>query len=170
MKNNSVIRTALLFGAGAGLLSVVWWLFLYWTGQNPYGPKRLMTLFWPPLAVLLSQWYVRRYFPENGPGLGKAVLTGVLTTVIAAVVSAAGVYGLARLAGPGLIAENRAQMEKMLAAEKPYYLKLKNGALLYEANRQGIADSPRDLAMDDWQKKLVVGLILSIPGGVFFRK
>ncbi|KAA9327003.1 DUF4199 family protein [Hymenobacter busanensis] len=170
MKKNPVVQTALRFGFGVAVLCLVWSLILYWTGQNPFGPKRLISAFWPPIAVLLSQWYVRRYFQPDGPGLKKALLTGALTAAVAAVLSAGALYGLGRWSGPRLIEENRVQMEKMLAAEKASYLKLQNGAQLYETHRLGIAATPQALAADDFQKKLLLGLLLAIPGGIFFRK
>jgi hypothetical protein len=34
-----VVRTALLYGAGAGVVCIAWIIGLYLSGNNPYGPS-----------------------------------------------------------------------------------------------------------------------------------
>lgn len=164
------MRTALLYGAGAGALCILWVLGLYWTGNNPYGPKRLMAIFVPPLTVLLGQWQLRRYFQPEGPGLLRTVGAGLLITLVTAVVSAGGVYGFARVAGPAPIARHLAEMRQLLAQTKVQFIKQKDGLRRYEETRRNLAYSPEDLATDDYKNKLLFGFLMSIPGGIFLRK
>lgn len=165
-----VLRTALLFGVGAGLLCVLWIIGLYLSGSNPYGPKRLMAIFVPPIAVILGQWQLRRSFKPEGPGILKSVGTGLLIALFTAVVSAGGVYAFARVTGPEPIARHLTEMRQLLEQSRPMFLKEKNGRKQYEQTYRGLAFSAQGLAADDYMRKLIVGILLSIPGGIFLRK
>ncbi|MBT9395549.1 DUF4199 domain-containing protein [Hymenobacter sp. NST-14] len=165
-----VVRTALVCGAVTGALCVAWVLFLYLTDNNPYGPKRTLSDFFPPIAAIVSQLLLRRYYVPEGPGLGKSVGTGMLTALIAAVVAALGLYTFSRLTGPGLIEQHLAEARQLLEASKAMYLKQANGMQQYEATLRNLATNAAGFAQDEFAKKLLLGVVMSIPGGVFLRK
>ncbi|UOQ65088.1 DUF4199 domain-containing protein [Hymenobacter volaticus] len=165
-----VLRTALVYGVGAGVICALWIVGLYWAGNNPYGPKRLMAIFVPPIAVLLGQWKLRQYYKPDGPGLLRSVGTGLLITFFASVVSGASVYTFARSTGPEPIARHLAEMRHLLEQAKPMFLKEKSGRKQYEQAYRNLAFSAQDLATDDYVRKFLVGLLISIPGGIFLRK
>jgi len=159
----------LLFGTGLGLLALGWVFILLLTGSNPYGPRRLMTVPLVPVVVLCSQWFVRRYYPR-GPGLRKSILTGVLTALFAAAVSAATLYGVAQNASTALLEQNTAEARQILQNARSYYLAQAGGEAKYKLDQQNIARTPQDLAQDEFSKKLILGLLFAIPGGIFLRK
>nr|WP_262904775.1 DUF4199 domain-containing protein [Hymenobacter lucidus] len=165
------MRTALRFGVGAGLLCTFWLLGLLLTGNDPFGPKRLMSLFIPPVAVIASQWMLRRYLQPEGPGMKRAISVGLLTGLLAASTSAMGVYGVAQLAGPEKVEASKASMIRIAQGSKADYLRQPGGKEAYERTIQGLrALNPQGLATDDFMKKLLFVLLLSFPGGVFLRK
>lgn len=129
-----------------------------------------MAIFVPPIAVLLGQWQLRQYFKPEGPGLLRSVGTGLLITLFASVVSASSVYAFARSTGPEPIARHLTEMRQLLQQAKPMFLKEKNGRQHYEQAYRNLAYSAQDLATDDYVRKFLVGLLLSIPGGIFLRK
>ena len=169
MPAQPVLRTALAFSLGAGLLAVAWVMGLYFTGNNPYGPKRLLAIFFALAAVVFSQWWLRRYYAA-GPGLGRALGVGALTALLTAALSAAGVYGLARAVGPAANQRYATEIERLLAAVQPEYLKQPNGQERYEQDRRNLARTPPGFAADDFRNKLLFGLMICVPGGIFFRK
>ena len=152
------------------MLGVAWVAGLYLTGNNPYGGKRLVTMLFVVLAVLVSQWWVRRYFLSDGPGLGRTFGVGVLTAVLAAVVSSTGLYGIAQVAGPQVMQRHLMEMHQLLESNKEAYLKQRNGQEQYERTLQNLARTPQDLAADELKNKLLFGLLISLPGAVFFRR
>lgn len=164
-----MVRTAALCGVVAGGLCIGWVLFLYATDNNPYGPKRTLSNFFIPIVAVVSQVLLRRYYAD-GPGLWKSIGVGLLTTLIAAAVAAAGMYTFAQLAGPGLIEQHLTEARHLLESTKALYLKLPNGQQQYEAALLGLAQTPQAFAQDEFAKKLLLGILLSIPGGVFLRK
>ncbi|WP_170170271.1 DUF4199 domain-containing protein [Hymenobacter perfusus] len=167
---NPVLRTAVLCGAVTGALCVAWVLFLYLTDNNPYGPKRTLADFFTPIAAVVSQVLLRRYYVPEGPGLGKAIGVGMLTSLLAALVASAGMYTFSRLTGPGMIEQHLAEAHKMLEATKAMYLKEANGAQQYAATLHNLARTPEGFAQDELFKKSFIGVLLSIPVGVFLRK
>ncbi|MCR5889106.1 DUF4199 domain-containing protein [Hymenobacter sp. J193] len=164
-----MVRTAALCGVLTGALCFLWVLFLYKTGNNPYGPKRTLSDFFPPIAAILSQVWLRRQYAQ-GPGLARAVGVGLLTTLLAAAVAATALYLFAQAAGPGLIEQHLAEAHKMLAAAKPLYAKEANGLKQYEATLRNLAHTPEGFGQDEFLKKLLLGTIVGIPGGIFLRK
>lgn len=167
--SSPVLRTAVLCGTVTGVLCLVWILFLYLTGNNPYGLKRTLSDFFPPIAAVISQILLRRYY-ANGPGLGRSVGVGLSTTLISASLAAVGLYIFARVADPVLIQQHLVEAKQMLAAAKGMYLKQANGQQLYETTLRNLAQTPQAFAQDEFVKKMLWGVVLSIPGGVFLRK
>ena len=165
-----VLRTAMLCGAITGALCFAWVLFLYVSDNNPYGPKRTLADFFPPLAAIASQVLLRRYYQPEGPGLGKSIGVGVLTALVSALVAASAFYLFSRLTGPGLIEQHLAEVHKLLESTKALYLKEANGLEQYEATLRNLARTPAQFAQDEFSKKLFFGVLISIPGGVFLRK
>lgn len=165
-----VLRTALRFGLIAGLLSTAWVAGLYLVGLNPFGGKRLATVLFAVAAVVVSQWWVRRYFQPEGPGLGRAFGVGLLTTICAAIISATGVYGIATVAGSQAIERHLTEMHQLLASNKDAYLQQKNGQAEYDRTLRDLARTPQGFATDDLKNKLLFGLLISLPSGVFFRR
>ncbi|GAA3933565.1 DUF4199 domain-containing protein [Hymenobacter algoricola] len=166
-----VLQTALRFGVGAGVLSGLWIVGLYLTHNDPFGPKKIMAMVLVPLAVLVGQWSLRRYYQPEGPGLKRALGTGLLITLLTAGISAVSVYALAQAAGPAQLARSKAEMLKIAAGTKALYLRQKGGQAQYDQTIRGLQQlDARSLTNDDLIKKLLVGLLLSVPGGIFFRK
>ena len=167
--SNPVLRTALLCGAAAGALCIGWVLFLYLTGNNPYGPKRTLSDFFPPIAALVSQILLRRYYTD-GPGLGKAVGVGLLTTVLGALLAATGLYLFARTADARLIEQHLAEARQLLENATSLYLAQSTGRRQFEATLRNLAHTPQAFAQDEFLKKMLLGILISIPGGIFLRK
>ncbi|GGG47120.1 hypothetical protein GCM10011378_24160 [Hymenobacter glacieicola] len=159
----------MLYGLLTGALCIAWFLFLHLTGNNAYGPKRTLSDFFPPVAAIISQILLRRYYAD-GPGLGKSIGVGLLTTLVGASVAAVGLYTFSRLTGPALIEQHLVEARQLLTNAQDFYLKQPNGRQQYEAALRDLAHTPAAFAQDELFKKMIFGVLLSIPGGVFLRK
>ncbi|UOQ52625.1 DUF4199 domain-containing protein [Hymenobacter cellulosivorans] len=164
-----VLRTAAICGVITALLCFLWVLFLYYTHNNPYGPKRTFSDFFPPIAAIVSQIWLRRYY-DQGPGLLKAIGVGVLTTLIAAALAGVSLYMFAKNADPILIEEYLTEARQVIIAAKPLYLKQPNGLQQHAAMLKDLARTPAAFGVDEFFKKLVLGILVAIPVGVFLRK
>lgn len=166
-----VWRWALRFGVGVGVLCALWLVLLQLTGNNPFGPKRLLAQFTVPIAVVASQWALRRGLRPEKPGVGRALAVGGLTAVLAALIAASSLYSLGRSAGPEALQRNRAEMQEIARAEHEYLVTQGGGEAAYQQRLQQLGQlTMTDLAQNDFSKILLLGLMFALPAGVFFRE
>lgn len=165
------MRWALRFGVGAGVLCALWLVVLQLTGNNPFGPKRLLAQFMVPLAVVTSQWALRRSLRPEKPGVGRALAVGGLTAVVAALIAASSLYSLGQSMGPTALQRSRAEMQEIARAERDYLIKQGGSEAAYQQRLRQLGQlTMADLAQNDFSKILLLGLMFALPAGVFFRE
>lgn len=166
-----VTRLGVRFGAGVGLICALWMVGLQLTGNNGFGPKQLLAQLLVPLAAVASEWLLRRQLKPEKPGLGRSLGVGALTVLVAAVISAASVLGLAYGAGEAALARNRAEVLEIVRTQQRENPKV---ALSEQQRRQQLENVQRisvgDLAVSNFTQILVLGLVLAVPGGIFLRE
>jgi Protein of unknown function (DUF4199) len=166
-----VPRLALRFGGAAGLACVLWMVGLQLTGNNGFGPKQILAQLLVPLAALASEWFLRRQLKPEKPGLGRSLGVGMLTVLIAAVISAVGVVGLAYGAGESALARNRAEVVEIVRAQLRENPKVKHSEREVAQQMQNVANlTVKDMAVSNFTVVLLFGLALGLPGGIFFRE
>lgn len=167
----AVTRMGVRFGMGVGLVCAGWMLFLHLTGNNAFGPKQILAQLLVPLAAVASQWILRRNLKPEKPGLRRALGVGVLTVLVAAVISAGSLLGLAGIAGEKALALNRAEMLEIVRAQQRENSKVKRSE---EETQQQIRNveniTSRDMAGGNFTQILLLGLALAIPAGIFLRE
>lgn len=167
----AVQRLALRFGLGAGAACAVWMMGLQLTGSNGFGPKQILAQLLVPLAVVASQWLLRRVAQPHKPGLGASLGVGVLTALLAAVVSAGGTVGLAYGAGAPAVAKHRAEVLEIVRAQQRENPKaVASPAVRRQQQAQVQGMTVGDMAMSNFLQVLVLGLVLAVPAGIFLRE
>ena len=168
---NWVLRLALRFGVGSGLAYGAWLVGLHLSGQNAFGPKRQLVHFLIPVAVVASQWALRRAWRPAPPGLGRALAVGGLTALVAAAMAAANLYGLGRGVGETGLARSRAELLTVARENRQFLTERLGGPAAYARHLQQVERlTLGDLARDDFSKILLLGLVLAVPAGVFLRE
>lgn len=169
--SNLIVRLALRFGAGAGLVCAAWLLFLQWSGNNPFSPKQLMGLLVVPFVAAGSQWFLRYKLVPVRPGVGRTLAVGGLTVLIAALLAAASTWGLAHAVGEPTLAQNRRELLEITRVQQNLRPKQKRNAQFEKQElAQVAAISIGDLAMQTFKLTLTLGLFLAVPSGIFLRK
>lgn len=164
-------QLALRFGAGAGLLCAVWLLFLQWSGNNPFSPKQIMGLLTVPFIAAGSQWFLRRRMAPVRPGVGRTLAVGGLTVLLAALLAALSVWGLAQVVGEPVLAQNRRELIEITRVQQNLRPKEKRNTVFEKQELQQIAAvSGSDLAMQTFKLTLILGMMLALPSGIFLRK
>ncbi|WP_165903825.1 DUF4199 family protein [Hymenobacter gummosus] len=166
------MRTALRVGLLAGAVCIAWTVLLYATGQSPFGPKRLMTIFVAPVAAVVAQWQVRKHHREQA-SLGRQLLVGLLAVGLTAALSAVGVYSVARTGGEPLMRQNLAEATQIVRASRKQFSEKELSQAAYEANLRSLpvaAGTAQGVANEDFQKKLIAGLLIILPGAIFLRR
>ena len=168
---DAVWRLGLRFGVGAGVLCALWLVFLQLTGNNPLGPKQLMGQLLVPLLAAGSQWLLRRTLAPVRPGVGRALAVGGLTVVLAALLAAGSVWGLAHGVGDSALARNRAEMEEIIRVQQAVRSPEKrNAAFEAQELRQVDALTIGNLASGTFTRVLLLGMLVAVPAGLFLRK
>lgn len=167
----AVKQFALRFGLGAGAVCVVWMVGLQLTGSNGFGPKQILAQLLVPLAAVASQWLLRKAAKPNKPGLGASLGVGVLTALLAALLSAVGVVGLAYGVGEPAVARHRAEVLEIVRAQQRENPKAVASPLV---QRQQVEQVQRmtigNMATSNFLQVLVLGLVLAVPAGIFLRE
>lgn len=166
-----VARLALRFGGGAGLACGLWMLGLQLTGNNGFGPKQVLAQLLVPLAALASEWFLRRALKPEKPGLGRSLGVGLLTVLVAAGVSAGSVLALAYGAGEPALARNRAEVKEIVLAqqrENPKVMRSEQEIRQQLSNVEKL--TMKDLVTSNFSIVVLFGLVLALPGGIFFRE
>jgi len=166
-----IVQLALRFGVGAGLVCAAWLLFLQWSGNNPFSPKQLMGLLVVPFVAAGSQWFLRYKMLPVRPGVGRALMVGGLTVLIAALLGAASTWGLAHAVGEPTLVQNRRELLEITRVQQNLRPKEKRNAQFEKQELDQVAAiSIGDLAMQTFKLTLTLGLFLAVPSGIFLRK
>lgn len=166
-----VLRLAMRFGVGAGLACALWMAGLQMTGSNGFGPKQLLAQLLVPLAAVASEWMLRRKLRLHRPGLGRSLGVGTLTVLIAALISASSLVGLAHGAGEPALARHRAEVLEIVRTQQRENPKAKLSAQAQEQQVRNVANlSVGDMAISNFTQVLLLGLVLAIPAGIFLRE
>lgn len=165
-------RMALRFGVAGGILCAGWMLGLLATGNNPFGPKLLLAQLVVPLLAVGAEWRLRERLAPARPGIGRQLTLGGLVALLAALISASSVLGLASGAGEEkLVALNRAEAREITLADMQARPKADRNLALEQQQLQNIAQlSIKDFAISNFTVTLLLGLSLAVPGGIFFRE
>ena len=166
-----VFRLALRCGAGAGLACAIWMVGLQLTGNNGFGPKLLLAQLLVPLVAVFSEWRLRRQLRPARSGLGRSLGVGGLTVLLAAIISAGSLAGLAQGVGEPALARNRTEVLEIMRAQQQGDLQVKPSAQVQQAQAQRVANlTVADFAVSNFTQILLLGLALAVPAGIFLRE
>ncbi len=164
-------RLALRFGVGVGIWCSLWLLVLQLTGNNPFGPKQLLGQLLVPLAVVGSQWAMRRAVAPRLPGAGRSLAVGGLTGLLAATMAAGSVWGLAHGVDNAALMRNRAEMVEITRVQHELTPKQRRNAQQEAQELQRASSlSISDLVVATFTRVLLLGMVVGLPSGIFFRK
>ena len=163
------MRLALRFGVGVGVVGALWLLFLQLSGNNPLGPKQFLGELLVPLAAVASQWFLRRALLPAGPGVGRALGVGGLTVLLAAAMLAGSEYSLAR-DKTTLQTGIREAIDIQKAAFAGLPKAKRNAGQEVAILQQTMQKTPGDFAASTFTYVLLMGMLVTLPSGVFLRK
>ena len=164
-------QLVLRFGLAAGGACVLWMVGLQLTGSNGFGPKQILAQLLVPLAVVASQWLLRKAAKPNKPGLGASLGVGVLTALLAATISAVGTVGLAYGAGAPAVARHRAEVLEIVQAQQHENPKAVAAPAVQKQQVEQVQHmTVGNMATSNFLQVLVLGLVLALPAGIFLRE
>ena len=130
-----------------------------------------MGLLLVPFAALGSLGCLRYKLAPERPGVGRALAVGGLTVAIAAALAGASAGGLASGLGEPALARQRSELLEITRVQQAIRPKEKRNAQFEkEELRRAAAVSVADLSRGTFTWVVMLGMLLAIPGGLFFRK
>lgn len=166
-----VLRLGLRFGVGLGVSCALWMLGLQLTGNNAFGPKLILAQLLVPLGAVGSEWLLRRQLKPDKPGLSRSLGVGGLTVLMAALVSAASLIGLAHGVGEAGLTRHRAEVLEIVRAQQRAN---PQSALSEQQKQQQVRTVEQltvaEMAISNFTQILFLGLALALPAGIFLRE
>ena len=96
---------------------------------------------------------------------------GVLTALLAALLSSASVVGLANGVGETVLARHRTEALEIVQMQHAETPKAKRNATLEKLQLQKVANlTVSDMVVGNFSLVLLFGLLLAFPGGIYFRE
>ncbi|MBF9237127.1 DUF4199 domain-containing protein [Hymenobacter sp. BT683] len=164
-------RLGVRFGVGVGAVCALWMMGLQLTGNNGFGPKQILAQLLVPLVAVASQWILRRQLKPEKPGLGRSLGVGMLTVLVAALISAGSLVGLAYGAGEKALAVHRAEILEIVRAQQRENSKVELSPQQKQQQLQKVANvSVGDMAISNFTQLVLLGLVLAVPSGIFLRE
>jgi len=171
MFDQAIFRTGVKFGVLCGLAGFAIVVLIYFAGINPYGQTSMWSWILIPIAVFWGLSYFKRYNDQE-LAFAKALKVGFFIAFYAALCSAMLLYIFSVVTGIEPIERHIAEMKTVLESTREAAMQSKVfSQKVYEQTYKDLdKTTPGMLAVDDFVKRIFVGLLATLVGAVFFRK
>ncbi len=166
MNENNVAKTALHYGAMSGLTVFLFFMLLYFSGFNIFGPSSILGLWIPVVFIVLATRFHRDHHLGGAMTYGQGFSIGLLTAFFSATLFGLAFYLFGTIYESGLLSSYKTQAAISLEDGK--------GILsdsLYEKAMESIdLVSMSSLAFSESFNKLLGGAIISLITAAVFRR
>ncbi len=168
--DNPLISVPLKFGTIAGGLSILMFLIAYWMGKNPLIDLRFFDFLILPVFLFFSMKYFKDYKNNGILHFWQGMTVGVLNYVVLAVLSAIFIIFFLNFINAQLVDFYIIDRLEIIDLKKKEIVS-EMGEGTYNQTRSDIGNtSATILALDDFLKKCLIGLTLTIPIAVILRR
>ena len=166
---HTLVRVSLKYGAIGGLLVGALVVFLYFMNKNPLSNARYSDLFILLVFVLFSIREFRDVHNNKVLHFWQGLSVGTITVLIIAILSSVCIVAIC-MTDPDLLPGYVAEKIDFVNQNKETLIETIDERA-YRDTIQGLKEtSVADMALDDFLKKTIIGLILSIIISIIFRK
>ncbi|NJN27788.1 MAG: DUF4199 domain-containing protein [Cyclobacteriaceae bacterium] len=167
---NKLLAVSLKYGIIGGMVSVLFFLILYALDQNPLVSVKVLDIFLLAIFIFFSIKEFRDGYNTRGLHYWQGMSVGVLTYLGIAMVSAFFILLMTTLVDPELTANYITTRIDLLDTNKQSLIETIDSNTYQEAVAGVKGTSGLDLALDDYLKKSIIGLFLTIIIAVVLRK
>lgn len=167
---NPLLSVPIKFGSFAGILAITMFFVLYFMELNPFVESRLMDIILLPIFIFFSLKDFRDV--RNGGVLHywQGMTVGVLMYLLMATISALFIYIFTTWIDPNVLHEYIADRVNLMQESKVQFLEQLGEDTYEKAIVDVSATKPITLAIDDFLKKSIIGLMLTIMISIILRK
>ncbi len=175
MFNKSFIKTIIIYGFIAGLLTLAYCLLINSLGQTPLDGKKAPSILLSIIMMVFAVKNYRKNNPDETLHFWEGLAVANLTNIFGACISALGLYFWLSADGNTVLADYIKQTIDMLnvPAVKSEYVKemgIDSFKMIIEAFK---ILSPKDIAVDEiigLKGKTPLGILVSIMISLYFRR
>ncbi|MEQ9300795.1 MAG: DUF4199 domain-containing protein [Cyclobacteriaceae bacterium] len=170
MMNNQLIAVPVRFGSIAGALTIVLFLVLYSMEVNPLVEARVVDLVLIPMFLYFGLKDFRDY--RNGGILHywQGMTAGVIIYLLMALMSSIWIITFLEFIDPDLLSNYILDRAELLDGSKLQIVEQMGEQTFLESKDEIQRITSFDLALDDFLKKSIIGLMLTIMISVILRK
>lgn len=167
---NPLIAVPLKYGIIGGALSILMFLITYWMGKNPLIDLKFFDFLILPVLLFLSMKDFKEYRNNGILHFWHGMTVGVLNYITMAAISAVFIIFFLNFIDAQLVDLYVIDRLEMIDFKKDEMV-AQMGEETYLKSRSDIEDTSSGiLALDDFLKKCLVGLTLTIPIAVILRR
>ncbi len=165
-----MIKVALKYGIAGGAFFIILFLILYYTNENPLIYSKLIDVFILLIFLVFAIREFRQVYNNGKLHFWQGMSVGILTYIGMAMISAVFIYIITTIVDPQLLTHYIESRMIMLEENKDTLIETINEQA-YLKSISGVKNTTAfDLALDDFLKKSITGLIITIAVSVIFRK
>ena len=166
MNQNSVLKTALQYGAYSGLSSFIFFLVIYFTGHNPLGAASWLGAWIPIVFIVLGTKYHRNNDLEGYMNYGRGLGIGTLIALCASIIISMSIYIFGTVVDAKILEPYLNEM--MEATEKAKSFMSEE---LYDKGMEQITKmTMKDVAWSNFYNVILGGFIVSLITAAIYRK
>lgn len=156
-----IFKTGIKYGLAGGVINVIYYLAMYWSGENPIGPsKNIADVFIILLFVLFGT--IEYSYIDKNFRFWKYMSVGIINYLIVAIISSIFIFLLLTSFAPELHEQYIRERIEMMESNKETFIE-KFDIEKYEQTYEGVQHTkPIHLAIDDFVKKSLIGIFLII--------
>jgi hypothetical protein len=165
-----MIQVAIKYSMAGGAILIILFLILYFTNENPLLYSKLIDVFILLIFLVFAIKEFREIYNNGVLHFWQGMSVGILSYLGMAIISAVFIYIMTAMVDPQLLTHYIESRMIMLEENKDTLIKTINEQA-YLKSMSGVRNTTvLDLALDDFLKKSITGLIITIAISVIFRK
>ena len=170
MIKNQLIAVPVRFGSIAGLLCIVLFVVLRLMEVNPLVESRIVDLVLIPIFLYFGLKDFRDYRNDGIMHYWQGMTVGVITYLLMALISSVWIMIFLELIDPSLLSQYISDRVALIEGSKQQIAEQMGEQTYLDAKSEIYRITTLDLAIDDFLKKSIIGLMLTIMISVILRK
>ncbi len=169
-KGDPRLRVGVKYGIAGGGLAIVLFLVLWLLKENPLDAGRLFDFIMLPLFIFFTLKELRDYRQEGKLAYWQGMTAGLFCYTTLALVSAIFIFIFLTYGGTDLLVQHQQQNLAVLTDDPQTWIEQVGQRAYDKALKEIKGLTALDLAMDDFLKKVLIGLFFTGIITLFFKK
>lgn len=170
MDRTQLFKVPFKYGVAGGIISLLLFLTLYFLEENPLSAIRLFDFLLIPLFIFFSLKEYRDYRNAGKMAYWEGMTVGFVCYGLIALISASSILFFLEMIDPELFAQHKQENITILTQDPQEWVEQLGKEDYEEALEDVRGITPVSLAVDDFVKKILVGLFLTSIISIFLKR